>query len=131
MLTLDRQQPPLFPDLLDRHDNGFGTPRHKVWSLVHCHRRGSPVSELRCVLVIYEDPTWFLPPEPRCWRVIVEHHYYPFELVGRKRVCRHRSRRVQRWFVSRDEAIALAEKLLAAVQRVEEAYQRHDQECES
>lgn len=120
---------PLFPDLLEAADpfdhfadykqRGFG-----IWSLHDGapHRwRSSDCMELRFLNVIYDDERFRFKRDRtgKRWRVEVRHYFNTWIPKPRgKNEMRQRVRSTERSFVTREEAIAFAEKLLAAFRRI-------------
>ena len=127
-------QLPLFPDLLERKasfslntDPRYG---HAIWSIasigINRPRRGH---EYVCLVVIYDDRRHDLNKSPNHWDVELR-HYTTFELTvftgwGNARrsnvVTRQRFRCVTRSLATREQAIALADKIVGVFARIRQA----------
>lgn len=122
---------PLFPDLLEQADP-FGRANdhvhrgHGVWCLGpslggNPNRRVEDCSELRMLVVIYDDErhTFQRDRTGELWTVELRHYFNRWTTTNRgQREMRQTVRFHERSFVTREEAIALAERLLAIFQRL-------------
>jgi len=132
---------PLFPDLLESTDR-FGRNRNfkhigsGVWPInsIYVPRRDVGYESIHLV-VTYEDRRWSLPHVTwNCWTVEIR-HYRSFQAsvtTGRgssrktTSVIRQKLRIAEKSFVTREEAIQLAEKLEAILQRLAAKHVRGD-----
>jgi hypothetical protein len=112
---------PLFPDILDAWENKMYETH--VFSGPSTYRT-DPLgrSDHRALVVLWNDPKWDCPEEPRQrWTVEIIHYIHAWSGEGRKRQHHFHTRSVRRHFEDRGSTVEFVSKLAAIFERINDA----------
>ncbi len=126
---------PLFPDLLEQKDTNkrfadFEHRGHGVWRIDHLPSKSisDDLSETTDLAIIYDDERFKFERDRtgKRWIVEVKHHFYEYVTIEtgwgssrkKERKLRYFARIREKKFLTREEAIDFAEKIVALFDRI-------------